>query len=226
MLNQKKIRPTVACIGDSNTVGIGLFRPWVTNFCAQLCVHPLLRHRYNVVNLGIAGTGAQRMSNGTNTYWTMPHLRKILPALSTVAIVIVQLGTNDARVGHWDKTAFRRDYITMLESIAEMHPHATIVTSTPPPVSKYASEVRGYAYVNTELGAEIAMATSTANLSAPRKNINMQHVFAGRDAAALNDGATAGEQPEALLQDDGVHASHAGHALMADTFAALVPMPR
>lgn len=235
-LNQKKIRPTIACIGDSNTrgTGLGIGGPqawWVNNFPAQLYFHRLLRHRYNVVNLGIAGTKVQK--KGTTNYWNMPHWNNVLPALSNVAIVIVQLGTNDAIVGSWNRTAFRHDYIMMLQNIAEMYPHATIITSVPPPVSKYASEVKGYAYVNTELGTEIATATHMANLSVPVQKVNMQHVFAGQDAAALKDAAAVGEdrkmlpprQPETLLQGDGVHVLRAGHTLMADTFAALVPMP-
>jgi lysophospholipase L1-like esterase len=225
-LNQKKIKPTIACIGDSNTRGIGLGVGkdawWTHNFPAQLYLHRLLRHRYNVVNLGIAGSKAQK--TGLDTYWNMPHWNHVLPVLSNVRIVIVQLGTNDATAGSWNRTAFRHDYSMMLHKIAEMHPRATIITSVPPPVSKYASEVKGYAYVNTELGTEIDTARDTANVSVPVQSVNMQRVFAGQDLDATT-GMPRALHPETLLQGDGIHVSHAGHILMADTFASFVPMP-
>jgi len=194
---------------------------------------------YNVVNLGIAGTSVQK--RGPVNYWGMPQWKTVLPALSDVAIVIVQLGTNDAKLGVWNKTAFREDYILMLQNITDMHPHATIITSIPPPVSKEASEEGGggYSYVNSELGTEITMATNTARLSRLSPLVNMQRVFKGHDSVALEDAATVGEQPkglpsrlrrwmlprqlpESLLQGDGVHVSQAGHNLMAHTFATLI----
>jgi lysophospholipase L1-like esterase len=240
----KKTRPTIVCIGDSNTRGIGVPTAWKSNFPAQLHSHSLLRNVYNVVNLGIAGSRAQRSNTSTTSYWNTPHWNKVLPALSNVAFVIVQLGTSDARVGLWNRTAFRHDYVMMLQKINEMHPKAVIITSVPPPVSKYASERRGFAYVNNELGPEIVMATDImTKLSMPLKHVNMQTAFAAHDAAALKDAAIVGEQPkrrldrllrkmlppwqpETLLQDDGLHATLPGHALMADTFAdAIEPMP-
>mmetsp|Transcript_76869 Transcript_76869/g.204086 ORF Transcript_76869/g.204086 Transcript_76869/m.204086 type:complete len:313 (+) Transcript_76869:47-985(+) len=230
-------RPTIACIGDSNTRGLGLRNKWKNAFPARLHRHRRLNWRYNTVNLGVAGTTAQRSNRGTANYWGMPQWNDILPALRNVAMVIVQLGTNDATVGVWNRTVFRNDYIRMLQNITKMHPHATIITSVPPPVSMVAA--KKYAYVNNELVTEIGMATRMASLSVPRKNVNMQHVFAGQDAAASEDDAAMGEQaqrllprmlrkmlprrmPGWLLQDDGVHVSQAGHDVMASTFAALV----
>lgn len=232
-LNQTQGRPTIACIGDSNTRGIGLAKKWRHAFPARLYGHHLLSRRYKVVNLGIAGTAAQRNHGGHANYWSSPHWKQVLPVLSDVAIVLVQLGTNDARDGIWKRTAFRDDYIMMLQNITEMHPNATIITSIPPPVGKVASEMPGgYAYVNNQLGEEIVTATNMAHLSAPRTNINMQPVFTGHEAAVLKDVAAVGEQPKqhkmprlvskSLLQGDGVHASQAGHELMADTLAALI----
>jgi len=226
-LNQTRGVPTIVCIGDSNTRGLGLekkFRKWAKWHLPAFPMHMYksiqFREQYNVVNLGVAGASAQR--GKAVSFWSLPQWKNVLPALSNVAAVVVQLGTNDAKLGAWNKTAFRDDYIMMLQNITDMHPHASIITSIPPPVDAGASDyAKDYVYVNNELGTEITAATNAAHLSAPHKVINMQDVFTGHDAVALKD-AAAEDGQRGLLQDDGVHVSTAGHNLMSDTFAKAI----
>lgn len=221
-------RRTIACIGDSITEG--LFLPPGDSYPAQL--YHFLRQQYNVVNLGVADIVAQRFTYlGGHSYWGLPHWRKVVPNLSRVDIAIVQLGTNDAKVGKWNRTAYRDDYLLMLQSLRQMHPNATVITSIPPPVNRMTFHVQPEV-VNHELGPEIRAATERAGLG--RRPVDMQREFAMRRWPALGGGPPGvgagasgyakalGERSGELLLPDELHPSRAGHAVMAEAFAALI----
>jgi len=215
-LSRQNKRPTIACIGDSITEGLAVPPP--DSYPAQL--YHLLKQQYNVINLGVADTVAQRLTYlGGHSYWGLPHWWKVVPNLSRVDIAIVQLGTNDAKVGKWNKTAYRADYLLMLQHLRQMHPNATIITSIPPPVNRMTFKVQPEV-VKTELGPEISMATEMAGLG--WRPVDMQREFEIATAAASRRADVSGEQPKKLLLPDELHPSKAGHAVMAETFAVLI----
>lgn len=202
--SQNKKR-TIACIGDSITQGLGV--PGWEAYPRQL--HGLLHSQYNVVNLGVADTVAQRLSYlGGHSYWGLPHWRKVVPNLSRLDIAIVQLGTNDAKTTNWNETAYGDDYLRMLRELRRMHPKATIITSVPPPVSRLSYDVQPEV-VNHHLRKVIEDARRSAHLKGPP--VDMQAAFASAAASAGG-----------LYLRDQLHPSTAGHAIIARVLAAAV----
>jgi len=204
---------TIVCIGDSITEGSGLHKKKQA-YPHQLYVQ--LRRQYNVVNLGVAGVGVRRLASSPSfsSYLGSPHWSRVIQRLSNVHTVIVQLGTNDAALGTWNRTAFRDDYVVMLQFAQKMYPHADIITSIPPPCEKVAWYSPEPGIVNNELGTEITAATKLANLEGPP--VNMQNMFASQNATA----------PGPLLQKDGLHPSTAGHYVMASAFITAITRMR
>jgi len=201
--SQNKKR-TIACIGDSITQGLGV--PGWLAYPKQL--HHLLSSQYNVINLGVADSVAQRIYvQGSHTYWHVPHWTKVVPRLQ-IDIAIVQLGTNDAKTTNWNETAYGDDYLRMLLELRKMHPKATIITSVPPPVNRLSYDVQPEV-VNHHLRKVIEDARRKAHLKGPP--IDMQAAFASAKASAS----------ELYLRDQ-LHPSTAGHAMMAGVLAAAV----
>jgi len=203
-LSHENNKGTVVCIGDSITKGIGV--NWMEAYPHQLYLQ--LRQQYNVVNLGVASASLQRFSN--SSYWDFPHWTQALQGLRNVQIVIVQLGSNDAQIGMWNRTAFRDDYVLMLQFLKKMYPRAAIITSIPPPCVKLTFYHVQPEIVKNELKSEIITARIMAGLEGPP--VNMQSSFAAENATA----------PSPLLQTDGLHPSSAGHAVMSSTLVTAI----
>lgn len=115
----------VACVGDSITEGYGL-APTNDTYPAQL--QAALGSDYDVRNFGVSGTTARKQ--GDKPYWNQAAYTQ--STTFDPNVVLLMLGTNDAKPQNWDATAFRTDYTAL---IAQYHAlGARVLIATPPRV--------------------------------------------------------------------------------------------
>jgi acetyl esterase/lipase len=121
----------VACIGNSITRGSCINMPSEYSYPAQL--QQMLGYDYNVRNFGMPGYTVLR--KGDNPYvsskaWQMA--RDFQPD-----IVIVKLGTNDAREENWHlKAEFEKDLQLMIDTLKSLPSKPRIILATPTKVYK------------------------------------------------------------------------------------------
>jgi len=196
---------TIVCVGDSITHGSHIEN---SNSTYPARLHHLLQEGFNVLNLGVSGTTAQRA--GDEPYRKFPHWGVAQEIDFDAAIV--QLGTNDAKTINWDPSTspskYRADLLEMLRQLAKRHPQAKFIMSVPPLVrpNNFSIQEDVVAKALPDAIQDVAHATGLSlNL------IYMQAVFA--DARTpLQD----------LLLEDGVHPTEAGYKLMSVAVAAAV----
>lgn len=119
----------VACIGDSITAGTGLLNPMRDSYPAQLS--RLLGKGWKVENFGYKG--ATLLKQGSRPYWhTSAYARSLQ---YTPDIVIIMLGTNDAKPNNWrKKQQFVLDYKALIEVYTQLSSKPIIYIAYPPPV--------------------------------------------------------------------------------------------
>lgn len=116
----------VACVGDSITEGYGLATPATDAYPAQL--QASLGTAYDVRNFGVSGTTARKQ--GDKPYWNEAAYTQSTTFAPNV--VLIMLGTNDAKPQNWDATAFRTDYTALVQHYHELG--ARVLIATPPKV--------------------------------------------------------------------------------------------
>jgi len=185
-------QPSVACIGNSITQGIGLPSPSTQSYPAQLEV--LLNNAYIVTNYGEAGRTALNVDEWSyilSPEWDFsiakPH-----------DIVIILLGTNDSRDEYWTEYAnFKDDYLYIMNSYKN-YPDSEdpiFILGLPPPVF---DETHGH-YNAPIVNNIIPMVKQLANET--------------RSTTADFYNALAGK-PELFM--DGVHPNEVGAGIMAE----------
>ncbi len=119
----------VACVGDSITEGYGLDDPKRTSYPAQL--QNLLGTGWKVDNFGISG--ATVLKKGNRPYWSTSAFE---PSHTTNPdIVIIMLGTNDAKPANWRySTDFITDYSLLISTYKNLPSSPKIYICFPPPV--------------------------------------------------------------------------------------------
>jgi len=119
----------VACIGDSITEGTGLGNPAKDSYPSQL--KQMLGEGWDVRNFG--KKSATLMKAGSLPYW---NTAPFIPSHDfNPDIVIIMLGTNDAKPGNWENNApFISDYTALIESYKALDSQPTIYVCYPPPV--------------------------------------------------------------------------------------------
>ncbi len=181
----------VACVGDSITEGYGLSSPNQEAYPAQLQV--LLGPDYQVQNFGVSGSTARKQ--GDKPYWA----QGAYGASTSFApnVVLLMLGTNDAKPANWNEAAFRVDYSALVEHYADLG--AQVYVATPPKV--FGS------------GAFDITPTTVNDVVVP-----IVHELAADTGATLVD-VYAATEPHGDWFPDNVHPSREGAALLAQTFA-------
>lgn len=118
----------VACVGDSITAGY--LSSCGLNYPNQL--QSLLGDGFAVSNYGVGGTTLLR--KGDNPYWKTPAFRAA--AASDADVVILMLGTNDAKVWNWGRHAaeYPGDYHDLISVFSSMPSKPRIRIMTPPPL--------------------------------------------------------------------------------------------
>lgn len=95
----------VAAVGDSNTYGYGVMfnRRRENSYPAQL--QAMLGDEYEIMNYGVSGSTL--LSTGDRPYMSSPMYAKSLRAHPD--IVLLMLGTNDAKRMNWDARRYERE---------------------------------------------------------------------------------------------------------------------
>jgi MYXO-CTERM domain-containing protein len=115
----------VGCVGDSITYGYGLSSQ-DQSYPTRLGV--LLGNGYEVKNYGESGAAVSKASD--KPYWTQPSY-----SASTqydADIVVIMLGTNDAKPSNWSLGTFTTDYAALVQHYLDLG--AKVFLATPPPV--------------------------------------------------------------------------------------------
>ena len=179
----------VACIGDSITEG--------SDYPADLQL--MLGTDYDVRNFGVSGSTVLLNSD-------MPYMDQAAYQTSKAfqpSIVIIMLGTNDARVNTFDSIdTFLNDYRKLISGYQRLQSNPRILLVTPPPI--FDNEL--YPYLdNTNLKqGVIPLIKQVANeLDLPTIDVNM----------------ALGSYPEFF--GDGVHPSSEGAMLIASEISQI-----
>jgi len=151
--NTEKLR--VACIGDSITEGTGLSNPSQDSYPVQLS--SMLGTGWEVGNFG--KKSATVLKSGTTPYW---NTSKYVPSHDyNPDIVIIMLGTNDAKPINWaSKSQFIGNYNELIQTYKNLLSQPRVYICYPPPVY---SEVAGItdARIKNEVIPKIAQIASS-----------------------------------------------------------------
>ena len=90
-----------------------------------------------VINLGVSGR--TMMKNGDFPYWNEPEYQKALK--SEADIVVMMLGTNDAKTFQWDVEEYTKDFKVMANVLLGLDSKPDLHIMIPPPLyeNRYAS---------------------------------------------------------------------------------------
>jgi acyl-CoA thioesterase I len=183
----------IACVGDSITFGYGLGNPNSESYPAQLAAR--LGAAHTVENFGVSG--ATLLKQGDKPYWNEASFTS--SGTFTPDVVVVMLGTNDAKPQNWSySAAFSANYAELIEHYRALG--ALVYVATPPPV---------YAPGAYDIPPDVV-----ANQVVP-----LVRTVAGDANAPLVDVFTAlSGKPEDF--PDTVHPNNAGAGLIADAVKA------
>ncbi len=147
----------VACVGNSITYGWGLEDRNTEGYPAQLGL--LLGDKYLTQNFGFPGSSM--VKQGETPYWN----RSLQSALDfNPNIVIILLGTNDSSFRNWlYKDEFYTDYMSMIDTFAQLSVNPAIYIALPPPVFQNGFGVRGE-IVRDEINPIIRQVATDAGL--------------------------------------------------------------
>jgi len=193
-------KKTIVCVGDSITHGSHV----LSNETYPAKLHSLFHEEFNVLNLGISGSTAQRARE--SSYWSFPQWRVAQEIGFDLAIV--QLGTNDAKTLNWDPSTYTADLHRMLKQLAAGHPQARLLVSVPPRVVSN----------NFTIQADVVAEHLPDAIRALPRDPGLGLDFVDMQAAF----ASARRPFQDLLLPDGVHPNAGGYQLMAEAAAAAV----
>jgi acyl-CoA thioesterase-1 len=117
----------IGCVGDSITYGYGLSNPSQQSYPAVL--QTLLGAQHTVKNFGTSG--CTLMKKGDKPYWNDANFSA--SDAFKPDVVVIMLGTNDAKPENWSKKAdFLGDYASLIDHYRGLG--ARVYVATPPPV--------------------------------------------------------------------------------------------
>ena len=206
----------IACVGDSLTSGVGSTGENHTNaYPAALKRNPKFSG-YAIHNFGDGGKCAIK-STGTNSYWKTKKYAKAMA--SNPNIVVLMLGTNDAKEHHWNDAAYREDLADMIKGFQNLSSKPTVYLGIPPPVysTKHIYMIQPDV-VNVVLPRIIPLIAKACNV----KTIDIFEAFGGTaqnytKAYRVTEAKPMGEWP-----NDGVHFSDFGYSVLADNVAKVL----
>ena len=115
----------VACVGDSITEGMTI--EWQSDNAYPSQLDAILGDGYEVLNLGRSSTTMMR--NGDFPYWSAKEFSDVLRYHPD--IIVIKLGTNDAKLKQWDPESYRSSYQAMIDTFRSISPVPTIKLCLP-----------------------------------------------------------------------------------------------
>ena len=120
----------IACVGDSITEGYGLVCQSKTAYPVML--DSLLGSNYSVLNSGRSGATLQK--EGDFSYWNCKELYNVFAFNPN--IIIIKLGTNDAKRNNWKAETFAKDYQALVDTFKTISSKPKIFICLPVPAFK------------------------------------------------------------------------------------------
>ena len=153
-------------------------------------------------------------SAGKYSYWNSSKFAAA--KLSRPNIVIIMLGTNDAKKSNWNPVAFRNDYIDMIRTFQTLRSKPVVYISIPPPIYSmspvYDIDPSTVNIVLPKLIPEIARACNV-------KVINNFDVLGGVHLNVTKAYLIDGSKSVIQRPNDGCHLSNFGYSIIAETVA-------
>lgn len=120
----------VACVGDSITEGMGI--NWQSNNAYPALLDSVLGDGYEVMNFGRSAT--TMMQQGDFPYWSAKEFSNTLRYHPDV--VVIALGTNDAKTYQWNRERFIESYCHMVDTFLAIRPMPVVKVCLPVPVAE------------------------------------------------------------------------------------------
>lgn len=154
--NRENLR--ISCVGDSITEGTGLSNPSQESYPAQLS--SMLGEGWEVGNFG--KKSATVLKTGTTPYW---NTSKYIPSYDfNPGIVIIMLGTNDAKPINWtNKSQFIAHYSELIQTYKNLESQPKVYICYPPPVYGVVSGITD-SRIKNEVIPKIAEVASRNNV--------------------------------------------------------------
>jgi lysophospholipase L1-like esterase len=116
----------IACVGNSITYGYGLTDR--EHQCYPSVLQGLLSTEHTVMNFGT--NGCTMLKNGNKPYWDDINFKASTEFKPD--IVIIMLGTNDAKPFNWShKDEFAADYLSLIEHYRKFGAHVYLAVPAP-----------------------------------------------------------------------------------------------
>ena len=118
----------IACVGDSITQGYALDNPADDSYPSQLA--QILGEGFQVGNFGIRS--ATVLKNSSKPYWSTSQFES--SKSFNPDIVVIMLGTNDAKSVNWsNQEQFIPDYTDLINTYKNLESQPTVYIAYPPP---------------------------------------------------------------------------------------------
>lgn len=167
----------VACIGDSITEGMGI--EWQSNNAYPSLLDSILGDGYEVMNFGRSAT--TMTTTGDFPYWSAKEFSNALRYHAD--IVVLMLGTNDAKLFQWNADKYSASYQLMIDTLRKVAPDAQINLCLPAYVSQTRWEITDSVVTN---GVIPIVKQLAAKNNLPVIDINA--VLQGRNELYVEDG--------------------------------------
>jgi lysophospholipase L1-like esterase len=183
-----------------------------TSYPALLQEHPGFRH-FSVRNFGVGGTTAIRASN--QSFWSTEAFQESLKCGPD--IVILQLGTNDAKVRYWNITLYQEDYKALATLYKTLPSKPIVLLCIPPPLYSNASLIFQPQVLND------AIPKIVPSLAAETGSILVDN-FAALGGSGLKHPQyfLNSSQPIEWSKNDGIHPNDLGYKAIANNVAVIL----
>ncbi len=196
MLSPSEQQTRVVCVGDSITYGTGVENREENCYPVKL-QEALGTKQWRVGNFGVEGATAQEAPDAS--YRKQDRYQQSLEY--DADIVVLMLGTNDAKEENWKgREAFLADYETLVDSYREVDSGPKVILMTPP--AAFLSDGNGEASFGIQAGEvkEIAEAVKS---------------FGEAEGLTVIDLYTLTENHPEWFREDGVHPNVEGAGQIA-----------
>lgn len=183
----------VACVGDSITEGMAI--EWQSENAYPPQLDNMLSSEYEVMNLGRSSTTMMR--KGDFPYWTAKEYTDIFRYHPD--IVIIKLGTNDAKLFQWNKDEYKSSYQAMIDTLKTIDTNPRIILCTPVP-----PQVTRWEITDSVVGGEVRPLVKQI---AAENNLELIDLY-----------EVVGTNPE-LFARDGIHPNAEGAKVIANAIA-------
>ncbi len=186
----------IACIGDSITFGAGVQQSRKDNAWTYLW-NRALGDTFQVLNYGVSGATLQK--EGDFPYHQVGFLKRLNK--SQPELIILMLGTNDAKPYNWNEKRFIMEYEVLLKELMETGwPHRLVLMAPPKAFPDEKTGIVGY---------DIDPGPIEGSIRKTVHSLGEKYGLEVIDLYALTEG-----HPEYF--DDGVHPNTEGNRVIAD----------